>query len=73
MSGNDSENKFYIGDGVYVSNDGWHLVLETHRENGMNRIYLEPDLLARLLQYAMRIGFDVRVPDALAKKPAGGE
>lgn len=44
--------KQYIGDGVYISNDGWHVILETERENGTNIIYLELNLYLELKRYA---------------------
>ncbi len=50
-------NKFYVGDGVYASNDGWHVILETERENGTNQIYLEPEMLSLVMEYAKSIGF----------------
>jgi len=50
------EKKQYLGDGVYISNDGWHVSIETERENGTNIIYLEPSLIAELVRYADRVG-----------------
>ena len=38
--------KRYLGDGVYVDFDGWHIILTT--ENGVsiqNTIYMEPSVL----------------------------
>lgn len=32
----------YLGDGLYVSFDGWHFVLRSPKEGGENVIYLEP-------------------------------
>ena len=50
--------KEYLGDSVYVDNDGWGLTLTT--ENGVpedpsNTIYLEPNVLEALFNYAKRI------------------
>lgn len=45
-----SETKVYLGDGVYIRNDGYHIVLTT--ENGIsvqNEIFLEPIVVDRLL------------------------
>lgn len=48
--------KSYIGDGVYVSFDGWHVVLTTVREAGHEEheetIYLEPSVYLALKRYA---------------------
>jgi hypothetical protein len=44
--------KVYLGDSVYVDNDGYHLVLTT--DNGLgpnNTIYLEPHFLELLIDY----------------------
>jgi hypothetical protein len=45
-------DKVYLGDGVYVDNDGFNVILTT--EDGVtvtNTIYLEPDVMQALLQY----------------------
>lgn len=47
--------KEYIGDGVYISNDGWHIVLETERENGTNIVYLEPELVSEVVRYGVKV------------------
>ncbi len=54
--------KTYLGDGVYIYNDGWHVVLETIRDNGMNTIFLEPDMITGLIAYAQQKGFQFEVP-----------
>jgi len=44
--------KAYLGDGVYVNNDGYHIILTT--ENGVsitNTIFLEPNVLSALNEY----------------------
>lgn len=44
-------NADYIGDGVYVSFDGYNVNLEVnHHEN--HAVALEPDVLIRLIRYA---------------------
>lgn len=51
-----TEHKLYIGDGVYVDTDGYHIVLTT--ENGIevtNTIYLEPEVLALLNDWVERL------------------
>ena len=46
----------YIGDGVYVSFDGYHIWLKTQREEGeWHTIALEPSVLEALNRYAKRI------------------
>ena len=45
-------NARYIGDGVYISHDGYHLILETtDGDRVTNRIGLEPDVLRTISQY----------------------
>lgn len=52
------EKDVYIGDSVYATNDGFHLVLYT--DNGMGRdqkIYLDHGVFERFIEYAKKIGF----------------
>ncbi len=44
-------NRDYIGDGVYVSFDGWQLELTTSGISGENRIYLDPGVYRNLVEY----------------------
>ena len=49
------ENKEYLGDGVYVTTDGYMLELTT--ENGTktdNTIFLEPAVFTAFIAYAKR-------------------
>lgn len=49
--------KAYLGDGVYVDFDGFHIVLTT--ENGIsitNTIYLEPSVYKALTAYTEDLG-----------------
>jgi len=41
----------YLGDGVYASFDGWHLVLDLRGQDNTTRIALEPAVLEALNQY----------------------
>ena len=41
----------YIGDGVYASWDGKHVVLDTRAQPVVHRICLEPVVMARLREY----------------------
>lgn len=48
-------SKVYLGDGCYVSHDGYAFVLTT--ENGIattNRIVLEPEVLRALVRFTER-------------------
>jgi len=54
----EKESKTYIGDSVYASFDGYHVILTT--ENGLatdpsNRIALEPDVLVALNIFAKKV------------------
>ncbi len=40
----------YLGDGVYASCDGYHIILDL-RAQGSDRIALEPEVMDRLLKY----------------------
>ena len=55
--------KRYIGDGVYVDFDGYALVLTA--ENGIeatDRIVLEPDIYAALIEYVRALKEDQERP-----------
>jgi hypothetical protein len=41
----------YLGDGVYASFDGYQIWLKAERDGSMHEIAIEPEVLARLLQY----------------------
>ncbi len=48
--------KEYLGDGVYMDFDGFHIVLTT--EDGIsvqNTVYLEPEFPERIAQYRDRV------------------
>lgn len=65
----------YLGDGVYVANDGWHVWLYLH--DGMrttDAIALEPPVLKRLNQYRDRIANTVEstVGDPATDGSSGG-
>lgn len=45
----------YIGDGVYVSHDGYHIWLRTERQEGWHEIALEPPVYEALLTYVNRL------------------
>jgi hypothetical protein len=46
------EDQEYIGDGVYVGHDGWHIWLyANHRETPTDKVALEPQVYQRLVDY----------------------
>ncbi len=56
MSEEKEEYKDYLGDGVYVKFDGYHIVL--YLDNGFgphSPIALEPDVMDKLARYTKRI------------------
>lgn len=49
----------YLGDGVYVSFDGFSITLRAPRERGDHFIVLEPRELKALIDYAKRMRKDL--------------
>lgn len=45
----------YLGDGVYVDFDGYHIVLTTEREGIMHTIYLDSPTFGALKRYDQQI------------------
>ena len=41
----------YLGDGVYASHDGYHIVLDLRGQDSFTRISLEPQVLDALDRY----------------------
>jgi len=41
----------YLGDGVYASFDGYHVILDLRGQDSTTRIALEPAVFAQLEQY----------------------
>lgn len=53
-------NKEYIGDGAYAEFDGYGILVTA--ENGISiqeRIYLEPNVLKNLIEYAKKQGIEL--------------
>lgn len=48
-------NATYLGDGVYVSFDGYQIWLDTRAQFPVNRIALEPEVYAALLRYVEKL------------------
>ena len=61
--------KDYLGDGLYVSFDGYQIVLSVN-EPGNKVAFLEPEVFARLIDYRERLGreLDLAVKDAERKE-----
>jgi hypothetical protein len=47
----------YLGDGLYVSMDGYMIRLRTSRPEGEHCVYLEPNIYQALVDYIERIGW----------------
>lgn len=56
------DNKQYLGDGVYVSYDGYGLWLEANVPT-TDRIYLEPLVFESLQKYVERLGKPKDAPE----------
>ena len=46
----------YLGDGVYATNDGHSIRIDTRAQHPVNVIHLEPGVLLNLVRYAKREG-----------------
>jgi hypothetical protein len=44
----------HLGDGLYVSFDGWQFCLRAPRENGDHVVYLEPYVLKQFNEFVKR-------------------
>lgn len=49
-------NQEYIGDGVYATFCGYSIKLTTDRGRGHETIYIEPEVMHRLIEYAIKVG-----------------
>ena len=58
----------YLGDGVYASYDGQHIVLDLRGQDSFTRIVLELSVLQSLLTYAKGV-YGERVYKALVSIP----
>ena len=54
----------YIGDGVYASCDGYHIILDLRAQDSTTRIALEPPVLDRLIKYRDDLLTKARGPQA---------
>jgi hypothetical protein len=51
----DDGAEFYLGDGCYVSFDGWQFCLRAPRGNGDHVVYLDGQLFDSFVEYARRV------------------
>lgn len=51
MAVGDVKNEQHIGDGLYVSFDGFQFKLRAPREHGDHEVYLEPSVLIEFEKY----------------------
>lgn len=49
-------NERYLGDGLYMSFDGYQIALRAPRVDGDHIVYLEPGTLHGLIEYAQQLG-----------------
>ena len=49
------KDRDYIGDGVYVANDGYNIILELTAQEPQHRIALEPVVFDALVAYQKRL------------------
>lgn len=49
------ENETYLGDGLYASFDGMHVVLRAPRDGGDHFVYIEPSVWGALLEFVVRL------------------
>ncbi len=48
----------YLGDGLYVSHDGFQVQLRADGGDRMNRVFLEPSVLREFEEWLKRLGRD---------------
>jgi hypothetical protein len=51
----------YIGDGLYVSFDGYQMCLRAPTTKGDEKVYLEPSVWASLVEYKQRLDEAIKV------------
>lgn len=57
----DFQQPDYLGDGVYVGHDGWHILLRLNTHlNVHSQIALEPAVLQKLVDYARNKGMKIK-------------
>jgi len=58
----------YLGDGLYVSFDGFMVTLRAPRENGDHWVGMEPDVLESFERYVTRLLTFIKTQKALANE-----
>ncbi len=65
MTPDDFRNKYkketYLGDGLYASFDGYHIILRAPRYGVDHHVALEPPVFDELLEYRERIYADAKL------------
>ena len=59
----------YLGDGVYASFDGYHIVLDLRGQDNFTKIHMEPQVLEALERFRLSIK---KVFDDMVKGPSSG-
>jgi hypothetical protein len=55
----------YLGDGLYASDDGLHIILRTERDTGEHWVGLDPEVLLSLFRFIERTrGVTIQVREA---------
>lgn len=57
MSDIDNPQRTYLGDGAYADFLGYAVRIWCDRENGEHEVFLEPDMLERLIEFAQSRGW----------------
>ena len=60
----------YLGDGVYASFDGFHIILDLRAQDTTTRIALEPSVFALLVAYRERM-FEKQLEEDRAQEEMG--
>lgn len=53
---NKAPSDMYLGDGVYASYDGYHVVLDLRGQDTTTRIALDPKVIENLFTYCGQVG-----------------
>lgn len=60
MSPRSSGSDIYLGDGVYASWDGYHIILDTRAQYPVQRIALDPSVYRNLVDFATELSRQLR-------------
>jgi len=57
----EKETRDYIGDGVYVTYDGYGIELKANDHlRPTDKVYLEPEVFKALIRFAKRMGWEIK-------------